>query len=194
MKYCNITWDKKKNKKKVYFVSTLGSIKKKDANATFILSGNGLVVVDVDTTDFNKLDPVLRELLPNEATINTKRGYHYYFTVDDSTLFTTRSKIDDEELVDLRSEGGLIFNSYWGDNKNISYFKTKEGVKKMPKKLSKYILKKLEGSKPTKRKKTKSKYNNTDKKKVKELLSYIHSYDDYDEWYQVGMALKHGMR
>ncbi len=185
--YVNLTWNKKKKKKKTNFGKVWGKLPESKANATAILTGNGLVVVDIDTKNFKTIDHKLINLL-GEPTVETKRGYHYYFNVEDSTLFTTRSKVFDN--VDLRGDGGLIFNSYVGDNKNIAYKQIGE-THDMPKKLSKYILKQLNNNKPkSKNKKSKFNYNNTDKNRVKELLSYIDCYDDYDEWYQVGMSLK----
>lgn len=189
--YANIQWDKKKQKKTVSFADKKdgkwGSLTKDKANATAIVTGNGLVVVDIDTHDMSQLDPELVKMLPPEPTIKTKRGYHYYFNVKDSETFTT--KTDVFKHVDIRADGGLVFNSYWGDNKNISYETQNKIICSMHKKMAKLIIKHSSTFKGEK-KKTKTLYNNTDKKKIKEILSHIKCYDDYTEWFTVGMALK----
>jgi len=185
--YCNIQWDKKKGKKTVSFGEVWGKMQKEDANATALITGKGLVVVDVDTKDLSVLDTNFVQLLPKEPTVETKRGYHYYFKVKDSSIFTTKTNVFDK--VDIRSDGGLVFNSYWGDNKNISYSQLTHDVNKLPKKLSKYIIQHSRSFEP-KDKKPKVDYNNTNTKKMKEILSYIKCYDDYTDWFKVGMALK----
>lgn len=187
--FVKILWDEEKNKKKTFYGKVWGKLSKKEANATAVLTGDGLVVVDIDTKDLKTIDKKLVKFL-GEPTVETKRGYHYYYNVPDSSKFTTRSKVVPN--VDLRGDGGLIFNDYWGKDDRISYQKVGQ-ITDMPKKLHDYILAKLEearGSSDKKKKKSKFIYDNTDKKRVKELLSFIKCYDDYDDWYQVGMALK----
>ena len=188
--YANITWNDKKQKKETSWGKGWGKLSKEKANASAITTGDGLVVVDIDTHDMSKLDPKLVKMLPVHPTVKTKRGMHYYFEVEDSKQFVTSSALF--EHVDIRSEGGVVFNAYWGTNENISYHEVNDYIDPMPKKLSKYLLKTYAEKRggTGDKKKSKTIYNNTDIKKMKKIMKHISCYDDYDEWYQVGMALK----
>ena len=122
MKYCNIQWNSETKKKEVTFGDTWGAMPKSEANGSFTQTGSGLVVVDVDRKD--DLPSWLSGCSP---TIETARGYHYYFKSDDA--FRTMS--DFEDGVDIRGERGVVFDGYWGESKHISYEKVGK-VGKLP--------------------------------------------------------------
>ena len=137
--YCNLKWDG--NKKKAYFGGKWGAMDKSEANTIAYKTGNGLIVVDVDTQDLDEIDKRVGDELKKLApTVTTKRGYHYYFWHKKSKEFVNDSAYT--ELVDVRSDGGIIFAQYRGkDTEHISYKKTGKIYKKIPKKLYKILLK-----------------------------------------------------
>jgi len=137
--YCKLTWNN--GKKKAYFGGKWGAMSKSEANTIAYKTGNGLIVVDVDTQDLDEIDKrVGKELKKLTPTVTTKRGYHYYFWHKNSKEFVNDSAYT--ELVDVRSDGGIIFAQYRGkDTEHISYKKTGTIYKKIPKKLYKILLK-----------------------------------------------------
>jgi len=140
--YAKLGWDKEAKKKTVYFGGGWGKLDKSEANATAIRTGDGLVVLDVDTKDFSELDKELRKILKGlKPTVESKRGYHYYFKHKKSSEFVNKASYS--KLVDVRSDGGIIFNQYLGSNKNIMYKRVGKIYKKMPKELRKYLLKRM---------------------------------------------------
>ena len=64
--YVKIKIDKR-GKKVPYFGKVWGELPKKDANTRAVKTGNGLMVVDVDTRDLSKIDKKLIKLLPDKA-------------------------------------------------------------------------------------------------------------------------------
>ncbi len=137
--YANLSWDKDKGKKKAYFGGQWGSLKKSEANTVAFKTGDGLVIVDIDTQDLGILDKkIAKELKKITPTVTTARGYHYYFEHKMSAEFVNTS--DYSKFVDVRSDGGIIFAQYRGDNSNISYKRTGDVYKKMPTKLRSRLL------------------------------------------------------
>jgi hypothetical protein len=146
--YAKITWDKESKKKKVWFGKQWGDLTKREANATAILTGDGLVVLDIDTKDFDELDKELSKILKKlgKPTVESKRGYHYYFIYKKSKRFVNKASYSHK--VDIRSDGGLVLNSYIGkDKKHIQYKRIGNVYDKMPKKLEKFLLDRMELSK-----------------------------------------------
>lgn len=121
-----------------------GDLKKSQANARGVRTGNNLMVVDIDTKDLKSIDKKLLKLLPKNPTVETAKGFHWYFKGADDVAQTQKLV----EGVDIRNQGGFVFDKYWGSEKDISYKKTGD-VYKMDSKLHAY-LKKLHG-KQTKR-------------------------------------------
>jgi len=144
--YAKLSWDKEAKKKTVYFGGGWGKLNKSEANARAIRTGDGLIVVDVDTKDLGEIDKRLRKFLKDMTpTVETKRGYHYYFKDKRSSDFVNKSAYGN--LVDVRSDGGIIFDSYLGKDKNIMYKRVGQVYKKMPKKMRKLLLSMAEHSK-----------------------------------------------
>lgn len=182
----SLSWDKEKGKKVTDFGATWGKLAKEDANATALITGDGLVVVDIDTKDLSKIDKELVSMLPPDPTISTARGFHYYFTYDsDVEYLTTTARVDH---VDIRSEGGLIFDSYTGDSKNISYEKVGEIYELTPE-LAEWLTVKKEHTKSTHTGK------GMKKKEVKQMLSYlnVHDYSDRDSWMKILASIFDGL-
>lgn len=149
--YCKLGWDAEHGKKKVYFGGKWGDMDKREANALAYKTGNGLVVVDVDTQDLNNIDKrVGGELKKLTPTVTTKRGYHYYFEHKNSAEFVNDSAYT--ELVDVRSDGGIVFAQYLGKSEFISYKRTGKVYEKIPKKLLKILLEMREVRVKTKKK------------------------------------------
>lgn len=139
--YAKLNIDKETGKKKVYFGGTWGSLAadERGVNATAIKTGDGLVVVDIDTKKLSEIEKVLRSHLEKlTPSVETARGYHYYFMDDRSSDFVNKAAYT--EHVDVRSDGGVVFNKYTGNESAISY-KVVGGInKKIPKKLRKHLL------------------------------------------------------
>ena len=141
--YCNVGWDKETNKKTTNFGKFWGKMKRNEANTIAFKTGEGLVVVDVDTKNLDEIDKVIgSELKKLTPTVTTKRGYHYYFNFKRSNEFVNKAAYG--EFVDVRSDGGLIFAKYIGKNPNISYKETGKIYKKIPKKLEKRLRELME--------------------------------------------------
>ena len=136
--YLKLGWDSERGKKKLYFGEKWGELDKREANAIAYKTGDGLVVLDVDTHDLDTIDKhvgnVLKKLQP---TVTTKRGYHYYFEHKNSAEFVNDSAYS--EFIDVRSDGGIIIAQYKGKNEHISYKRTGKVYNKIPKKLLKRI-------------------------------------------------------
>ena len=144
--YCKLTWDEQFQKKSTFFGGSWGSMEKRDANATAIKTGDGLVVLDIDTQDLKEIDKGIRKELEKlgTATVKTARGYHWYFYHKNSAEFINKASYS--KLVDVRSDGGIIFNQYLGKNPNIMYKRTGKVYEKMPKKLHKLLKKAMQSS------------------------------------------------
>lgn len=113
-------------------------------NLKGIRTGNGLVVVDVDTKDFTKLTKKMRKVLESlKPTVTTARGYHYYFSYKNSKQFTNKANYS--KHIDVRSDGGIIFNQYSGSDDRVSYESTGVVIK-MPKDLEKQLFKDMSTS------------------------------------------------
>lgn len=133
--FCKITRDEN-GKKRAGFGKVWGNMPKRKANAEATLTGDGLMVLDIDTKDLSKVDSKLVELL-GEPTVETYNGYHYYFTGDVEDIKQTQGLF---HKVDVRNTGGLVFSGYWGDDESISYKVVGEPVE-LKGKLKKYLLK-----------------------------------------------------
>jgi hypothetical protein len=144
--YARITYDEETKKKKCFFGKEWGKLDKSEANARAIKTGFGLVVVDIDTKDLSEIDKKLRDMLKKcFVTIETARGFHYYFRDEKSDDFVNKSAYT--ELVDIRSDGGVVFDSYQGKSDNVSYNRVGAINEKMPKKMRAYLLKLMQVSK-----------------------------------------------
>ncbi len=144
--YLKMGWDDKAKKKTTFYGGSWGSMDKREANASAIKTGDGLVVVDVDTLNLKEIDKGLRkELEKLEMTVATKRGGHWYFKDDNSSQFVNKAGYS--KLVDVRSDGGIIFNQYKGNSDQISYKRVGKVHKKMPKTLRALLIKMMRVSK-----------------------------------------------
>lgn len=105
-------WINKDGKKKTRMPEWSNSevtLENTNGNCVAIRTGNSLVVVDIDTKDFNLLAPEWRDVIDKyiNATlvIESKRGYHLYFETDSKV----KSRADISSHIDVRGEGGIIF-------------------------------------------------------------------------------------
>lgn len=152
--YARMSWDETAKKKKVFFGGSWGSMSKADANAIAFKTGDGLVVVDVDTKDLSEIDKGIRKELKKlgSPTVETARGYHWYFEHKNSAEFVNKASYS--ELVDVRSDGGIIFSQYRGKNPNIMYKRVGQIYKKMPAKLHDVLKKAMKSSRKKVKKRT----------------------------------------
>ncbi len=137
-KYCTIAVKKNKQgvwKKHPNFKKTKdgrwGSLPKSKANATFIEIPKGMYVVDIDTKKIpKKYQPFVDGL--GSPTRETANGYHY--DIKSTVPITNHQNIfnDDNFKVDIKTEGGLIFTSYWGNSDHVWYKKVGK-IQKDPK-------------------------------------------------------------
>ena len=134
--FCKITRDIATGKKVVDMGKSWGNLPKRKANAVAILTGDGLMVVDIDTKDLKSIDKKLKKLL-GEPTVETANGYHYYFTGDVAQIKQTQGLFD---KVDIRNKGGLVFSEYFGKDKSIGYKWLGEPTE-IGDKLKKYLIK-----------------------------------------------------
>lgn len=137
--YCSLRWDDDLRKKKTYFGKVWGGMTKDEANTIAYKTGDGLVVIDVDTQDLDEIDKRIAKALRKlgKPTVTTKRGYHWYFNHNNSEEFVNDSAYT--ELVDVRSDGGLIFAQYRGKSPEISYKRTGQIYSAIPFKLLKRL-------------------------------------------------------
>ena len=189
--YANLTWNSElkdgKGGKEADFGKT-GWGKLKSGNTKAYMTGNGVTVVDVDAIKLKDIDKKLAKMLKKfKPNTITKRGRHYYFKCEDMP-----SKTDILPSVDIRSTRGLIFYEYTGGNENISYEVQHNDIPDMPKKMFKYLTA-LQGGRYTDDFKSETKaateYAKPTVDEVKEMLTYIDSYEDQDIWVKIGMAL-----
>jgi len=147
--YCKINYNHNADKKVLWFGKDgWGSLDKSEANASAIRTGDGLVVVDVDTKNLKEIDKKLRNFLKEfKPTVETARGFHYYFVDKKSEEFTSKSAYTTH--VDIRSDGGIILNQYLGKEKPkyISYKKVGDVCGKIPKPMRKYLMSLKQNSK-----------------------------------------------
>ena len=134
--YLSVTRDDRGKKVINFGGKAWGDLPKDRANARGVRTGDNLMVVDVDTKDLTKIDKKLIKLLPAECTVETAKGFHWYFTGADDVAQTQKLT----EGVDIRNKGGFVFDKYWGKDTDISYEKV-GSVYKMTNKLHKYLLK-----------------------------------------------------
>jgi len=188
--YARMKWDKEEKKKKVYFNGSWGAMAKSDANATAIKTGDGLVVVDIDTKDLDEIDKKLRSILKKlHVTVETARGYHYYFKHKNSSEFVNKSAYS--ELVDVRSDGGIVFSAYRGKSDEISYTQRGAIHDKMPKALRKCLLSLMQRS--SKKVKSRVQWEEIPKGEIHDgtiryALKDIHNGFSYDEVIANGLA------
>lgn len=132
--YTKLVWDEETGKKECPNGVSWSGQKRHGDNTKGVRTGNGIVVLDIDTKDFTQLSKDMQKLLKKlTPTIETARGYHYYFRYADSKRFTNKAGYS--KFVDVRSDGGIIFNQYNGDSEHISYTKVGDIIAKMPEKL-----------------------------------------------------------
>ena len=134
--YLSVTRDDRGKKVINFGGKAWGDLPKDRANARGVRTGDNLMVVDVDTKDLTKIDKKLIKLLPLECTVETAKGFHWYFTGADDVAQTQKLT----EGVDIRNKGGFVFDKYWGKDTDISYEKV-GSVYTMTNKLHKYLLK-----------------------------------------------------
>jgi len=104
-----------RGKKQVTFGKVWGQLKK--GNTKAMKTGDGLWVLDYDSTDMKAMPKDLRKLLP-KPTYKTANGYHWYFNGEG--IPQTQALMPN---FDVRNEGGLVFTEYTGDDTRISYEK-----------------------------------------------------------------------
>lgn len=115
---CSITRDEN-NKKKVYLPKGWNNVEKEfddfemsNSNSVALRTGNGLVIIDIDTKDSNLLDPKFANLvtkwLNDKATfiVETTNGYHFYFDSGENS-YSNSVRVSDN--VDIRGDGGCVF-------------------------------------------------------------------------------------
>lgn len=189
--YVKIFYPPGGDKKRAFFGKEWGKLDESEANAEAIETGNGLLVIDIDTKDISQLDERLVELLPRVPTVDTARGYHYYFDVEDDSIFKTCADLFDH--VDMRSTGGIVFSSYWGADDRIKYERMRDDNYKMDKALQEYLLqsKRLAPTiVPQKSSQNYEKNGQISVQEMRECVSFIDPDESYDIWYKVGMGLK----
>ena len=170
--YCKLTYDAETKKKNTYFGGSWGSMEKRDANAVAFKTGDGLVVVDVDTQDLTEIDKGIRRELEKlgKPTVTTARGYHWYFEHKNSPEFVNKASYS--KLVDVRSDGGIIFSQYKGGSPHISYKRTGDVFSKMPKKLHRLLKDAMQSS--TKKVKQRTQWEKIPKGEIHDgMLRYI---------------------
>jgi hypothetical protein len=192
MKYCNITIGEN-GKKKPDFGATWGAMKKKDANASFIQTGNGMYVIDIDSKKIPKKYKKWIQSL-GSPTVETKNGYHFY--VKSKAPVKNHQNIfnDDKFKVDIRGDGGVVFTGYWGNSKDVSYLKSGKILKDKKFKIFKTLPKSVREPKSKKKVIERSdvgKVSVNDAKKMLKQLD-IKEYRDRDAWMAVLASFYHG--
>lgn len=196
MKYCKITYDKK-GKKLVDFGKKWGAMKKDKANASFIETGNGLYVIDIDSKNIPKKYKSFVKSL-GVPTVETARGYHYY--VDSKFPMTNHQNIFNEPKdgfkVDIRGEGGVVFTNYWGKDKKASYLKNdvphlKDNKFKVTGYLPSHVVTKRDKKSPDIERGDIGKMS---KDEVKDLVKDLDvmKYQDRDSWIRMLASIYHG--
>ena len=92
------------------------------ANSIAMRTGNGLVVIDIDTKDLTLLEPHMQDQvkkwLSDKATftVETTHGYHFYFNSDDKSY---GNAVRISNYIDIRGNGGCVF--CYTEDKDSSY-------------------------------------------------------------------------
>ena len=184
-------YDKKGNKHSD-FGKTWGAMKKDKANASFMQTGNGMYVIDIDSKKIPKKYKKWVQSL-GHPTVETARGYHYY--VKSKFKMKTQQNIfkDPDFKVDIRGEGGLIFTDYWGDDKRISYIKTGKNLKDEKFKITGSLPDEVVTQREKKKDVERGDVGQMSKKEVKRLVSKldIKEYTDRDSWMRMLASIYH---
>ncbi len=199
-KYCTIAvkknnqgvWKKHPNFKKTKD-GRWGSMSKSKANASFIEIPKGMYVVDIDTKKIPKKYKAFMKAL-GSPTVETANGFHYY--IQSFVPLTTQQNIfkDDDFKVDIKTEGGLIFTSYWGKSDHVWYKKVgkmQEDPKyKIFKMLPTYVR---EGGKKIKTVE-RGDVGKTPLKNIKDALDRvdIKDYSTEESWFHMLASIYHG--
>lgn len=188
--YCNIQI--KKKKKVVDFGRTWGEMRRDEANASFIKTGDGLYVIDVDTKIVpNKYQEWFDSL--GTPTVETKRGYHFYVK-SKVKMKSSQNIFDDPSFkVDIRGEGGLIFTNYWGDSKKVSYKKVGETIKDKNKAITKTLPDKATTSPKRNNVEQRTDVGEMELSEIKRLLKNVNikDYQDRGSWMQMLASIYH---
>jgi len=137
--YANIIFNQETGKKEMPYGIRWDGKRLHGENTKGYKTGDGLVVVDIDVKNFKKLTKDMRKVLDGlKPTVETARGYHYYFKHKNSSEFVNKAGYSPH--VDVRTDGGVIFSQYKGDSDKISYKRVGVIHKKMPKSLRKLLL------------------------------------------------------
>lgn len=95
-----------------------------------ILTGRGLVVLDIDCDYMILYDNFLRSLLDDTLACRTKHGFHFYFYIN--KLTRNKSSIWNQPI-DIRGEGGLVVcpphkNRHWIGGFDVSRIMRVESI------------------------------------------------------------------
>lgn len=211
---CKISYDKKANRKVLNFSNGWESAYDKTLNGCFIRTGELYNVGVLDLDDMNhatcKLLKALAESCSNLA-IKTRRGYHYYFSLDPSLVQTAHKK---DHGFDYLANNGIILcapSKYKDENDKEQTYKILTAPEnKQLNKMSNELLDQLktlitDSSKPrekdfekvqkkelTQVEKSKIAYDKLSNDQMKSLLENLHikRSNDYVFWLMTGLALK----
>ena len=92
------------------------------SNSIALRTGDGILVVDIDTKDLSLLELHMKELVEKwlndraTFTLETTNGYHFYFDCDD-IAYSNAVRVSD--YVDIRGDGGCVF--CYTEDKDSSY-------------------------------------------------------------------------
>ena len=149
-------WDDKKEKKtakfpKTWNIDTDFSDQLGSKNSLALRTGEGVVVIDIDTKDPKNLSDQMKKMVwkyifsdPSKETlvVETTHGFHIYFETEITKSFKNNVRVS--QNVDIRAKGGCVFVDT--DHPKLSYTqhsKTSK-VQKLPKEFEKLMAKPAE--------------------------------------------------